>query len=395
MPETSGVRLVLVLCLLLWTMAARAETYYIATNGRPDTEGSSERPFSSLAIALQKVGGGHTFLFKPGFYTGQIAIPKRYEGTAERPTILKSEQKWQATLLGSADSGIFARGCNWIVIDGFEVMGARAYGIFLEGDHCVVRNCWVHNNVAVGIGMHKADAGLIERNLIEFNGCHPQFHHGIYASGKNILIRSNIVRHNAGFGMHCYPDMAQSRIESNLICGHSNRFAVLIYAPKGGGQNKILNNTIVSNQGGVSLRNGDSEIVANNIFAANRDDLKLVPEKSKALIDYNLTYPKSAAQGPNGISANPQFQDASRGLYWLRSDSPALQKGAPRFAAEKDFWGRPLRSKPGLGAFGDAPQNAKRWQPAALNLSVQNKDWPYFFALNTTVPMIDPWDGTP
>ena len=41
-----------------------------------------------------------------------------------------------------------------LLVDGFEVMGGRYDGIKMNGDHNTIRNCWVHNNKAMGIAMH-------------------------------------------------------------------------------------------------------------------------------------------------------------------------------------------------------------------------------------------------
>jgi hypothetical protein len=98
-------------------------------------------------------------------------------------------------------------GCHWLTVDGFEVLGARYDGIKLNGDHNVVRNCWVHHNTQMGIAMHHVLNGTIENNLIEFNGCHVQFDHGVYADGDGLTVRGNIVRHNAAFGLHLYPSL--------------------------------------------------------------------------------------------------------------------------------------------------------------------------------------------
>ena len=50
-------------------------------------------------------------------------------------------------------------------MNGFEVLGARYDGIKMNGDYNVVRNCWVHNNQAMGVAMHNQRGGVIENNL--------------------------------------------------------------------------------------------------------------------------------------------------------------------------------------------------------------------------------------
>mgnify|MGYP001565393080 FL=1 len=47
-------------------------------------------------------------------------------------------------------------------------MGSRYDGVKMSGNYNVVRNCWVHNNKAMGVAMHNKKGGIIENNLIEF-----------------------------------------------------------------------------------------------------------------------------------------------------------------------------------------------------------------------------------
>jgi len=59
----------------LSAMAADAGTYYVATDGKPDNDGSRERPRPSVEYALSKAGGGHTILVRPGLYRSPPLVP--------------------------------------------------------------------------------------------------------------------------------------------------------------------------------------------------------------------------------------------------------------------------------------------------------------------------------
>ena len=251
-------------------MAANAETYYIATDGKADNDGSKEKPWHSVEYALSKVGGGHTIIVKPGIYRGPVRIAKQYAGTKENPTIIKSEVKWKAVIVGAPYHVISnGDGCDWVVIDGFEVMGARYDGVKMNGDYNTVRNCWVHNNAHMGVAMHNQKGGVIENNLIEFNGSHVQFHHGVYASGDRLTIRANIIRHNAGYGLHLYSSIKNSVIANNLVYGHARKPGIIVACPSGGGKNIIVNNTVALNNGAISIWDGNGEVVVNNILVAD------------------------------------------------------------------------------------------------------------------------------
>ena len=77
--------LVIGLLLVALAAAARAETYYVATDGKPENDGSCEKPWPSAEFALQKVGGGHTIVVRPGFYRGPLEVARAYAGTATGP----------------------------------------------------------------------------------------------------------------------------------------------------------------------------------------------------------------------------------------------------------------------------------------------------------------------
>jgi hypothetical protein len=247
MPATiPRLLLVLVLVAPLSPSIVIGDTFYVSTDGKADGDGSKDKPFSSVEAALGKVGGGHTILVKSSVYRGPIQIARRFAGTKEAPTTIKAEIKWKAIIIGSPGHVISNDDdCHWVTIDGFQVQGARYDGIKMNGDHNVVRNCWVHNNQAMGVAMHNKRHGVIENNLIEFNGSHIQFDHGVYADGDDLVIRGNIVRHNASYGLQLYPSLKNSVIANNVVHGQVRRRGIIVACPKGGGHNRIINNTVV------------------------------------------------------------------------------------------------------------------------------------------------------
>jgi len=343
----------------LTAMTAHAGTYYVATDGKPDNDGSPGKPWPTVEHALSKVGGGHTIVVKPGIYRGPIQIAKQFAGTRERPTVIQSEVKWKAVFIGAEYHVISnSDGCDWVTVDGFEVMGGRYDGVKMNGDYNVVRNCWVHNNQAMGIAMHNQKGGLIEYNLIEFNGGHVQFDHGVYADGDDLTVCGNVVRHNASFGLHLYPSIKNSRVENNLVHGQVRRRGIIVSCPEGGGKNVIANNTVVEDQP-LTIWNGNGEVVANNILVAERggEAFSFDNGTTNVLVDYNLTAAADVVAadvvaadvrrrtplGPHNLTGDPRFLDPTRGVFWLRQDSPAIGKGSAQYAPPTDFWGRPLR----------------------------------------------------
>jgi len=357
-----------------------AGTYWISPEGKTSASGSETDPFASAEAALKKAGGGNTFVFKPGDYVGtQITLSPEYAGSAEEPTILKSQQKYRAVLHGSVFHNIYIKGgCKWVIIDGFESSGAKYTGIKTDADYTVIRNCRIHNNALQGIEAHSVRGVVIENNIVEYNGVHPQFNHGVYADGEGLTIRNNIVRFNSGWGLHLYPEIANSKIENNLIYGNQ-RWGIAVYSKPRTGSNRLVNNTVVHNGNGIAVKNGLDEVIANNIVVDNTgwqfekaEPIEILgggdPRKGRIVIDYNLCSPPLRGAGPHRVFGDPLFLDKARGTFYLKSGSPAIGRGSKEYAPKRDFFGRPLREDrpPDLGCFPYDP---------ALLASQARRDW--------------------
>jgi len=386
-----------VLAVTVIATSASAETYYVATDGKESNNGSAESPWPSVNYALARVGGGHTIIVRPGIYMEPILIPRSAAGTKTQPTVIKSEVKWKAVILGAKKHGIATEpGCHRVVIDGFEVMSARTGdGIRVNGNHCTVRNCYVHNNARTGIAVVRKAGTVIENNLVEYNGQSPPFHHGIHASGSNLTIRANVIRHNSGSGLNTAGDISGSLIANNLIHSHlSDTHAVLIYSRRLGARNRFLHNTVVDNNGGVRFHNSNGDMILNNILMTRDDSvpLEVVGAEATAQADYNLCSPASPHDGPHTLHGDPKFVDPSKGTYWLLEDSPVIGKGTRDGATSTDFWGRPLPRAvpPSLGAF--AFSAFLTTEAARANWYFQ---WPYRYSEEAGYDVPDFWIPPP
>ncbi len=382
-------RRIFVADLLFVAMAsvAAAGSYYVATDGKPENDGSRPKPWPSVDFALRKVGGCNTIVVRPGFYRGPIEVARAYAGTEKAPTVVRSEEKWKAVVVGSPGNGItIGDNCDWVTIEGFEVLGAWYRGAMLGGSHNTLRGCWVHHNARQGVAMG-GSGGLIENNLIEFNGSHVQFDHGVYASGSPHSVRGNVIRHNAGFGLHLYDHLSDSLVAYNLVYGHPLHAGVIVVRGDGG-PNRVVHNTIFACGSAMDIWSGDGEVVGNNILVGGADPIGLSNCK-KLSIDYNLCWPKSQHDGPHGIAAEPRLFSTTQGLFWLTKASPAIGKGSPAYALTTDFWGRAtVKGKaPDLGAFAFVPALLEPQARAGWY-----RDWAYgYLPKNNATPMIDLW----
>jgi len=387
----SALKGLIALTALMMATSAGAGTYYVATNGALSNKGTSDSPWPSVNHALQMVGGGHTILVKPGVYFDPITIPDGCGGTKDSPTIIKAETKWKAVILGAPETGIStAPGANWVVIDGFEVMGCRGEGIKLGGNYNTVRNCYIHNNARQGIASHKQTGQVIECNLVEYNGQSPQFHHGVYVSGAKFLIRANVIRHNSGAGLYTEGGIVDSLILNNVIHDHRAAPGIVLFAPTGGAKSYIVNNTIVKNNTALMFYGGNGEPIVNNILMTSEgfENIRVQGDGADIRANYNFCSPRTPYDGPNTLTGDPKFVDMSRNTFWLRADSPAIAKGARTYAWVIDFWGRPQSKtvSPSLGAFAYSPYLTT--DVARINWYYQ---WPYRYALNAGMDVPDIW----
>ena len=359
--------------------------YYFSSNATEPGDGSREKPWV-MSSSIRSIGGGNTFIFLPGRYH-PIDLKADMAGTPEAPTVLRAEPKWQAMILPNRDPPTGGCGivnpkdgsCPWVTVDGFETSGNIGDGVRLFGEGCVVRNCWSHLNYCQGIQLPDSPDALIERNLVERNGVHCQFAHGMYLKGPRVTVRSNIVRHNAGGGIHLTPTANGSLVAYNLC--HNNHKDQLLCgydAPSSG--NRILHNTLIgSDIGCLRIRNNEGCVIGNNILVGKRmDPLVFEGENNNVEADYNLRsrglYWRSAdSLVPDmesyGILATvewPNFFEPARGLYWLKEDSPARNAGSLRYSMmaagldpdkmPTDFWGQPIvLPAPDLGCFSFRP----------------------------------------
>ncbi len=345
----------LALTVLFWLISSSvfAATYYISPDASTGGDGSKQRPWT-VDFGLSK-GGGNEFILLPGIYRGPISLNQTHAGTVEHPTLVKSEMRWKAKIMG-AEFNVINIGENTphVIIDGLEIWGAGVSGIKSYSDNTTIRNCWIHNNSLMGIEIHGRQNAIIENNLVEYNGMDPQFHHGIYLDGKGHKISGNVVRHNAGFGLHLYPRISNTVITNNLIYGHASQAGAVLSCDPDSSQNRLLfvNNTVANNHIGLLLYGCQKTVIQNNIFANNGSIFSL--NNSKDLqIDYNLYSAPAQVRGPHDIQGNPGFINPYKGIYWIGEKSPAIGHGNPGVAPVNDITGRdrPKNSNPDIGAY--------------------------------------------
>lgn len=340
----------LLLCVVICqTLVAQPVEYFVSPSGNPTNSGSATSPWPSVGFALANATGGDLITLLPGTYAEPVVV--ELSGTAGQPTVIRSQRKWEAIILGSPTHGIYvADGVTNVVIDGLQVVSAAIDGVKV-GSYATVRNCWIHHSGRQGVSAHRTRGTLLERNLIEHNGTDPVFDHGIYLSGTNAIVRGNVIRWNQRYGCQFYADAPASTAEcqfyNNLVYGNRNALTVWSAA---GQTNYVFNNTLWSDRY-VLGGNGGILCASNNILLGPGVRRIFNAENGAEIrADYNLISATGRRHGPHDVMVvQPGLVNPDRGLFWLRADSPA--RAAAGIVPPVDFFGREQQRGLDVGAF--------------------------------------------
>ncbi len=293
-------------------VAAETATYYVSPDGSAAGDGSEESPWRTVQEALETIGhGGVTIVLLPGIYEPIRVRDTQYGGTADRPTVIRAAEKWTAIVEGLEGQHNVNVVGDWYVIEGLEVRGSMIDGIKVNGNHCTVRDNWVHHSARQGIGSHGYNGTVIEGNLFEYNGTDTQFDHGIYVSGANLQIAGNVVRHNAGYGIHLWGELEDCFIVDNLVYGHSVKLPMVIQSVDGVGANHIYRNTLLNpdHVSDVVRIYGDEASVSTyaNHFGWNVDASLFDALHSNDVADYAALKPEWFVYGAPGRNHSHDF----------------------------------------------------------------------------------------
>jgi parallel beta-helix repeat protein len=347
-----------------------AATYYVAntvSNSSDSNAGTETQPWKTIQHGVDIAAAGDTVYVKDGIY--YEAVKMKRSGSAGKYITFRNFPGHNPAVDGSkttegrvvswSSDGIFR---HYIIWDGIEVRNSKRYGMWISGDHNIIRNCKIHHNGTLGssgnTGLQAkfADYIIISNNDIYNNGWN-----GLSVENSHYAtIESNLSHDNtAHVGINVFPapggpqDMqVGNNIRSNILFNNNHgiysRYQVnneisnnLIYNSIQGGiffhyeagssttynaYTKIYNNTIVNckwqgitNQGTVNYLT-----IVNNIIVNSKISLS----GSGNVFDNNLLYGTSySGSGSNNVSGDPRFVGQSKGDYSIASGSPAIDKG--------------------------------------------------------------------
>jgi parallel beta-helix repeat protein len=330
--------------------------FHVSPSGHDSGDGSAENPWRTLSRANASVRPGDTIQVAVGTYNMDAEDEGRLKTTASGNASARirwvSDQKWGAKLRSSqtGNSAVWWNQGDYVDIQGFDLSGSGALGIFNEGSHTRMIGNHVHEIPADGC---PNGAGIIDSNVaasdddIIGNWVHDIGHyniacqrvHGIYKSYRGGHIYNNVTFHNEGWGIHLWHAATGVTISNNTVFG--NGYGGIVVGAVSGefpGGSGVDDNTLVTNN--IVFRNGlrsdaqgygieeFGDIGHNNHYVSN-----LVSQNGPA--DLNLT---NGSQGT--INANPLFnnyQDDGSGDYHLQAGSPAIGAGTALGQPSVDF----------------------------------------------------------
>lgn len=339
--------------------------------------------YERIQPAVDAVQPGQTVLVLDGEYAG---FRVRNGGTPEAPiSIVAAGEAARITSAepGSGD-GIYIEDSSFLLLEGFVVEGAPAYGI---GAHdalpdrpmrgLVVRNNVVRRSASTNIYLSQVADSIVEGNV----AIGSLDSHGIYlanAGSDNTVLRGNNCYGNAVNGIHFNGDQADTgdglqwllTVEGNVIHGNganglnmdgvqyttvrnnlvfdNGRHGLRAYAIDGADGPRLMtvvNNTFAGN-GGWSIKftqDGGRHTVFNNVLMSRSGSLavasrELVADRNVALdafsVDGERTVLRLAQWQAAGFGSNTRLAEPDQVFvapgdsdYRLGSGSPALDAG--------------------------------------------------------------------
>jgi parallel beta-helix repeat protein len=276
---------------------------YVSPEGDDSGDGSKAHPWKTLEKAAEMVKPGVTVHVAPGLYVSDEDLRTTISGTPKAMIRYVSDVNGQALLrcTKSGNSAVWWNRGDYVEIEGFDISGNGALGIYNQGSHTRIIGNTIHDIPASGCP-HDGGAGINNGNYagsdddVIGNTVHDigDWHvacprvHGIYHSNLGGRIENNVVFRNQGWGIHLWHAASHVTIRGNRVTDNGYG-GILIGSvgsdfPAGTGANQqtlvsgnlVVHNGLASGAAGYGIEEygdvGTNNRYENNVLRMNRPD---------------------------------------------------------------------------------------------------------------------------
>jgi len=288
---------------------------YVSSQGDDSADGSKAHPWRTLQKAADLAGPGVTVHVAPGLYVSDEDLKTTVSGTRTARIRYVSEVNGQALLrcTKSGNSAVWWNRGDYVEINGFDISGNGAVGIYNEGSHTRIVGNTVHDIPAPGCqrdggagindGNYAASDDHVIGNTVhdigDWRAACPRVH-GIYHSNFGGHIENNIVFRNQGWGIHLWHAASNVTVSGNHVADNGYG-GILIGSvasdfPAGAGANEqtVVSDNLVVHNGTASGAAGYGIEESGDVGANNRYENNLVRMNRPG--DWNLKETDLAAR---------------------------------------------------------------------------------------------------
>lgn len=326
----------------------------------------SVRNNRELRAAIGSLGPADTIVLKPGRY-------EAFDVRAPEVSVV-AQHRWQAEVSGGVR--LFGDGS---AVMGLWIDGSERFGVELNGNGQGVLDCWIEHNRHGGVhGIDRTDC-IIQRSVIQYNGSHPQFDHGVYLRGFRHRVRDCVVRHNAAWNIHLWDRFQDGQLTNNLVHDSGSGRGVLISnfndPMARADQLAFCHNTVLEENIALRVEFFEGDIViANSILRGG-----VVCDCDGAKFVQNMTREKHTA-----VDWRPRFVAPGQSVFWLKADSLAIGKAESEYRQKFDQLNMRRKEPADLGCY---EYDMRRTREGFRD--EWNHAWPYR-ADRRAIP--DPWE---
>jgi hypothetical protein len=369
--------LVVGLVAVVHTVPVSAQTTWVVSpTGSDSHPGTAAQPFLTIQHAADVVNPGDTVIVEDGTYTGtgvgtscasssKPIVCLTRGGTSTMPVTFRARNQWGAKLDGqtntSTDGFRFVGNANYIVIEGFEVVGvgnaagsSSGFELYNAGHDVLISHNNIHDvgRLCTDTGNGQAAIFLEQPNVeVTANYIHDI---GRFMNGEHGCSTSYPASRDHGIYLdgHTSPGASNALIENNVFYGNARGWSIQLY-PGSLSNISILNNTFAfpnPYQDGQILLGADlsNSRILNNIFYSPRTvalEYYMGTESSLSVTN-NIIYNGSLFNKvPGGTTVlatqltDPLLLNILSAPYdfHLTAASPAIDKGVTLAEVPVDF----------------------------------------------------------